>query len=300
MPLWLIPMLYTLGSLALGLTFPRFEVEHLGAFTRGMGAPAAIAFFSAISSGMLALTGIGLAVAFLFLQLSASAYSIRLYTTFASRPGLFHTLGAFFATFTYALAALIWTDHKGSGAAPLFSTYLVALLLIFSMLRFSILIYSLRDLEIQRVLQAVGDAGRAAIPRAFPQDAEAPQGANLIETAAQLGPAAQTLVHHGAPRSIAGLDLEALAALGRQASATIVLAYGIGDTVVEPSVLLRVHGGIAPELALRRAVRLSPSRTFDQDPRYALRLLVDIAIRALSPAVNDPTTAVQALDQSRT
>ena len=297
MPLWLIPMLYTLASVALGLTFPRFEVEHLGAFTRGMGAPAAIAFFSAISSGMLALTGIGLAVAFLFLQLSASAYSIRLYTTFASRPGLFHTLGAFFATFTYALAALIWTDHKGSGAAPLFSTYLVALLLIFSMLRFSILIYSLRDLEIQQVLQAVGDAGRSAIHAAFPQAAEAPQGVDVPETPAQLGPVAQTLVHHGAPRSIIGVDLQALAALARQASATVVLAYGIGDTLVEPSVLMRVHGGVVSEPALRRAVRLSLSRTPDQDPKYALRLLVDIAIHALSPAINDPTTAVQALDQ---
>src|SRR4029079_9204355 len=39
-------------------------------------------------------------------------------------------------------------------------------------------------------------------------------------------------------------------------------------------------------------------RTFEQDPKYALRLLVDIAIKALSPAINDPTTAVQALDQS--
>jgi uncharacterized membrane protein len=42
---------------------------------------------------------------------------------------------------------------------------------------------------------------------------------------------------------------------------------------------------------------MGPERTFDQDPRYAIRLLVDIAIRALSPAINDPTTAVQALDQ---
>src|ERR1700761_748415 len=91
MPLWRIPMLYTLASVVLGVTFPRFEIRHLGAFTHGMAAPAAIAFFSAISSGMLALTGIGLAVAFLFLQLSASAYSIRLFTIFANRPALFHT-----------------------------------------------------------------------------------------------------------------------------------------------------------------------------------------------------------------
>jgi uncharacterized membrane protein len=46
-----------------------------------------------------------------------------------------------------------------------------------------------------------------------------------------------------------------------------------------------------------RAVRLARERTFEQDPKYPLRLLVDIAIKALSPAINDPTTAVQAIDQ---
>jgi uncharacterized membrane protein len=46
-----------------------------------------------------------------------------------------------------------------------------------------------------------------------------------------------------------------------------------------------------------RTVRLATSRTFEQDPKYAIRLLVDVAIRALSPAIYDPTTAVQALDQ---
>jgi uncharacterized membrane protein len=72
----------------------------------------------------------------------------------------------------------------------------------------------------------------------------------------------------------------------------------VGDTAVEDSVLMRVYGPQKlPEAALRRAVHLATSRTFEQDPKYAIRLLVDIAIRALSPAINDPTTAVQALDQ---
>jgi uncharacterized membrane protein len=60
-----------------------------------------------------------------------------------------------------------------------------------------------------------------------------------------------------------------------------------------------MHGGDQrlPDQALKRAIRLATARTFEQDPKYAIRLLVDIAIRALSPAINDPTTAVQALDQ---
>jgi uncharacterized membrane protein len=63
--------------------------------------------------------------------------------------------------------------------------------------------------------------------------------------------------------------------------------------------MLRVLGGNGrlPESALRKAIRLGPDRTFEQDPKYPIRLLVDVAIKALSPAINDPTTAVQALDQ---
>jgi len=81
--------------------------------------------------------------------------------------------------------------------------------------------------------------------------------------------------------------------------AVVAIECGVGDTVVEDTVLLRVYGGTRklPEQALTRAIRLARSRSFEQDPKYAIRLLVDIAIRALSPAVNDPTTAVQALDQ---
>ena len=63
--------------------------------------------------------------------------------------------------------------------------------------------------------------------------------------------------------------------------------------------LLQVHGAKAtlPESNLRRAIHLARERTAEQDPKYPIRLLVDIAIKALSPAINDPTTAVQAIDQ---
>jgi uncharacterized membrane protein len=77
------------------------------------------------------------------------------------------------------------------------------------------------------------------------------------------------------------------------------MTSGIGDTAVEGKPLLRVFGSkeLISEQALRQTIELGDERTFKQDPKYALRLLVDIAIKALSPAVNDPTTAVQALDQ---
>ena len=77
------------------------------------------------------------------------------------------------------------------------------------------------------------------------------------------------------------------------------MACAVGDTLVEGAALLHVHdsGTPLPEDALRRAVHLERERTFEQDPKYPIRLLVDIAIKALSPAINDPTTAVQTIDQ---
>jgi uncharacterized membrane protein len=63
--------------------------------------------------------------------------------------------------------------------------------------------------------------------------------------------------------------------------------------------MFRIHGGTRPvdHNALSACVAVGPERTLDQDPRFVFRILVDIANKALSPAVNDPTTAVIALDQ---
>jgi uncharacterized membrane protein len=116
---------------------------------------------------------------------------------------------------------------------------------------------------------------------------------------ARFGPVSQTLVYSGHPRTIARLDADTLVRQGRQHEAVIVMASAVGDVLVDGSVVLRVHGakGNLAEKELMRAIHLGPERTFEQDPKYPIRLLVDIAIKALSPAVNDPTTAVQAIDQ---
>ena len=300
MPLWLIPMVYTVGSLVAGLVLPRLEHAYLAGYAHGMSVGSALAFFSAVSSGMMALTGIVFAIAFVVVQFSAVAYSPRLVVMFAANPTLFHALGIFFATFAYSLAALIWTDRDGSGTAPLFSTLLVAILLITSMLAFSRLIQSLNDLQIHNVLHVVGSRGRTIIRTMFPRIAESGTGDQVAaEPPRDLGPVSQTLTYSGDPRAIASFDLGALTRLAESAHAIIALECGVGETVVEDTTLLRVHGEYhkLPEQALLRAIHLATARTFEQDPKYAIRILVDIAIRALSPAVNDPTTAVQALDQ---
>jgi len=95
------------------------------------------------------------------------------------------------------------------------------------------------------------------------------------------------------------VDVHTLVQLASTADAVIEVAVAVGDTVEESMEVVRVIDGCAPidEQALRDCIGLGVERTFEQDPKYAIRLLVDIAIRALSSAINDPTTAVQALDQ---
>jgi len=153
------------------------------------------------------------------------------------------------------------------------------------------------------VLAVIGRRGREVIGEMFPRldelgSAPRPSWNEALE-AARRRPLTQTLTHATEPRTITHLDIDALVRLASASDAVIVLECAVGDSLVEDTVLLRVFGGDTPirEAALRRGVGLAKERTFEQDPKYPLRLLVDIAIKALSPAINDPTTAVQALDQ---
>jgi uncharacterized membrane protein len=107
-----------------------------------------------------------------------------------------------------------------------------------------------------------------------------------------------TLFYAGPPRTIQLLDVAALLALAEESDGIVEVTSAVGDTIVEGTLLLRIFAERRPisTNALLKAIRMGTRRTFEQDPKYAIRLLVDIAIRALSPAVNDPSTAVQALD----
>ena len=86
MPLWLIPMVYTVVSVTAGLVLPRLEHVYLASFTHDVSVGSALAFFSSVSSGMMALTGIVFAIAFVVVQFSALAYSPRLVVISPARP----------------------------------------------------------------------------------------------------------------------------------------------------------------------------------------------------------------------
>ena len=100
--------------------------------------------------------------------------------------------------------------------------------------------------------------------------------------------------------AVQAVDFRGLARFAREASCLVVVRPAVGDFVPEGAALFAVYGGApldgAAAESLRSMMVLGIERTIEQDPAFAIRVMVDIAIRALSPAVNDPTTAVQVLD----
>jgi uncharacterized membrane protein len=292
-------ILYAAGAVLLGVLVPRLEARYLPGLATGGTAPA-LALLSAIAAGTLPLTGLVFSLAFVMVQFSTTAYSPRLVGWLVGSSSMNHTLGAFTAAFLYSLAALAWVDRGGSGKVPLLTVAVAILLLLVSVVHFVMLVDRLAMLQIARVLAYVGDQGRAVIETAYRilDPGELPDGERAPE-AQGLPAGGQWVVYRGPPVVVQAVDVRRIVALAARDDAVIAIAAAVGDTLIDGMPLLRVHGAARSlrEDRLRDCFRLGGERTFEQDPKYAIRLLVDIAIRALSPAVNDPTTAVQALDQ---
>ena len=295
---WLIPMLYAVGAIVAAFTLPRTE-HYLFQRAAEMSVNSAMAIYSSIASGMMALTGIVFSLAFVMVQFSATAYSPRLVLWVARDPVLSHALGIFSATFLYAIAALAWTDRSGSGKVPFVSAALVIGLLLASVGMFIALIHRIGLLQVNRMLLFTADRGREVIAQLYePLPGDSVTSMPWSETQTRMMPL-QTLRHRGGPRCLQAVRIRKLLEIAKAGDARIDVTAAVGDTVLDGVPLLHVWGArcVILEDALRRALELGDERTFEQDPKYAIRLLVDIAIKALSPAINDPTTAVQALDQ---
>ncbi|MCU0250276.1 MAG: DUF2254 domain-containing protein [Vicinamibacterales bacterium] len=299
-----VPLMYAMSAVVVGLALPRLERRFFPDLTVGIDPGAALAILTAIASGMMGLTAIVFSIAFVMVQFSATAYSPRLVVWLARSAVINHSIGLFTATFVYSLAAVAWINRDASGVIPPISVWFAVLLLLSSLLLFVLLVERVGMLQVTRVLAFAGDEGRKVIERMYgtPFRSRRDPGRHAAppsEASAAALPVVQTLSHHGAPGVVQAVDTEALIALAAKAGGVVVMTVAVGDTVMDGMPILRVHGtGQAPPLdRLLDTVELGPERTFEQDPKYAIRILVDVAIKALSPAINDPTTAVQALDQ---
>lgn len=311
--IWVVPIIYILLALILGIILPKIDGVLSG--QRSYFSPGtATSLLSAISSGMIAFTGFVFSMLFVIVQFGSSAYTPRLARYFLQDPIIAHSLGIFIATFIYSLIALSQVDFSQTGIVPDYTVATAMVFVLSSTLVFLLLIRRITTLQINSVLQMLGVHGERVIHALYPLLPGHSSKGRLDQTVSPVPgllehepvdpeslPPIQKYIHYsGRPQRVVEFNLRRLVNLAQSANVTVQVLPAVGDMVDDHQAVIIVRGQSGQKFdstTLLRSIKLGPQRTIEQDPKYAIRLIVDIAIRALSPAVNDPTTAVQALDE---
>ena len=162
---------------------------------------------------------------------------------------------------------------------------------------FYLIDYASRTLRPVSVLTHVGDIGVDVIKRVYPELSQGPEVA--AEKRPALGPPGRVVLHHGNSAIVLSVDVAAIVGEAERSDSVIEFVPQVGDFVASGEALFLVYAGGQDlnEHVLTTAVMFGAERTTEQDPTFAFRIIVDIALKALSPAINDPTTAVLAIDQ---
>ncbi|WCB95187.1 hypothetical protein DSM104299_03930 [Baekduia alba] len=248
---------------------------------------------SAVVASMIGLTGIVVAVGVLVVQMATGTLSARYMRLWYRDPLQKAVLAGFVGTFAFAYSLL---RRVGPTSVPSLGVTMAGLFVAVSLVLFLLyldrFIHRLRPVA---VAAFVARGGRAVLTEV---DAlRRPAGGPTAGRTAGDGPGVAVATPR--PGVLQAIDLKGLVGLARRQDVTVTLRYTVGDYVPEGATLLSLDGGPASAKTPKRAqglFALGQERTIEQDPAFALRIIVDIAIRALSPAVNDPTTAVQLLD----
>jgi uncharacterized membrane protein len=159
--------------------------------------------------------------------------------------------------------------------------------------------YALKSLRPVSLVARVAAEGRKVVEEVYPH-LRGEEIDRRRSTRTSLPEAPDRTVHHaGESAVLIAADFRGLSDAGVAARGLIELVPRVGDFVAVDDPLFRLYGGAAglDDGPLRAALAFGMERTLEQDPMFALRILVDIAAKALSPAINDPTTAVLAIDQ---
>lgn len=294
--IWLVPGAFALAAYLLSRARPSAATE--ADFPIQYGPETARSLLSALSSGMIAFTGFVFSILLLAVQFGSSQFSPRMLRRFLRDGTTKVALGVFIATFLFALLELRHVAAPGEASlVPNVAVTLALLLLLASMLMFLRLIHRTTSrLRVATVVKELSRDGRKAIDRSYPE--AAPEEGEAVPPP-RLPDSAVLITYRGSPAILQSIDRRGLVKMASDADLLIELVPAIGDLLIAGDPLFRVAGGpsASQERKLRDSIAVGDERTMKQDPAFAFRLLADISVKALSPGINDPSTAVQALDQ---
>lgn len=254
-------------------------------------ADAARAVLGAIATATMTVLGVTLSITLAVLVLTAQGYSPRALRRFMRDRVIQAVIAGFLATFVFALVALrLVREDQVPGI-----TVNVAVVLGFVVLGLLVVFFHhmASEIRVERLIEAIWQETRDTIPRTLPEShagsgPPTEPGEPLVASA----PAAGT-------GRIRWIDDAALAEVARESGGTAVVRPAPGDFVAEGEPVIRMLGGdpLAPAQRerLTAAVMLGTQRSMSQDVAFGLRQLTDVALRALSPGINDPTTAHEAI-----
>jgi uncharacterized membrane protein len=273
-------------GLGLGLVLPRVSA---GPTVEG-GRLAGLLF--SLGLGVMGVVTIVFSLLFSVVQWSATSFSPRL-NLFRDDPLVWQTFAVTVFVFVFCVSAGLASGNAGQVSVLVPLTAVLAALTSFALIR-ALQSRAFLSMQLSRVLASVTARGRVVIDDVYRRPHTT---ASLPEVPSRRPDSQPRTVRWSGPSGVVEqLDLSRLVDLAAAADALVVFRVGVGDALHDGSHLADIHGGHLSETVVQAAVVRGAERSFHQDPMLALRLLADIALRALSPAVNDPATAVDTVD----
>ena len=281
-------LFYVLAGVALGLLLPRITVG----FTVPQAEAAQMLF--AIGAGLVTFIGVVFSLLFLVVQFGSTTFTPRL-NLFHSAPIVWHAFSFYTGVLVFSFVAALSTsgDDRMTGLVPIVA---IVLLLVAIALFRSLQMRAFSSIQLAATLTQVTQRGRQVLEGVYPDrplpeagDTGGPRG---------LPDGRRDVIWTAGPGILQAIDVPRIISAARDADAVVEIVVPFGETVQQHAPVAVVHGTADPSLdaEVLKSIRTGVERTFEQDPALALRVLVDIALREVSSAINDPTTAVQVLD----
>jgi uncharacterized membrane protein len=281
-------LFYILAGVALGLLLPQITVG----FTVPQAEAAQMLF--AVGAGLLTFIGVVFSLLFLVVQFGTTTFTPRL-NLFHSAPIVWHAFAFYTGVLVYAFVAALSTsgDDRMTGLVPIVT---IVLLLVAIALFRSLQMRAFSSIQLAATLTQVTQRGRQVLEGVYP-DRPLPEAGDTQGPRA-LPHGTREVIWMAGPGILQAIDVPLIISAARDADAAVEILVPFGETVQQRAPVAVVHGPADPSLdaVVVKAIRTGPDRTFEQDPALAFRVLADIALRAVSSAINDPTTAAQVLD----
>jgi uncharacterized membrane protein len=262
----------------------------------GFGPEGARAVLGALASSLLTFIVFTFSIILLVLQIAGSQLSPRIIARVFENRLAKLTLGVFVFSFAYTVAALGRIEDR----VPQLPVLVAVLASLCSVALFFYLIQeATQSLRPVMILTRVANDTRRVIEAIYPRRFS-PQGGEHAGPDLDPTPAGRTIEHRGRSGVVLAFDVAGAVEIATRAGCAIELVPQVGDFLAPGEDVFRLHGagaGGVEEGGLRRCVALGPERALEKDPAFGFRIIVDIASKALSPAINDPTTGVLAIDQ---